>query len=356
MSLSLFTSLLDGRKIIIAVSCLSVSAMAAEPKQLTFNDDGALPVSVVLNKGEIATRYQLSTNENGDVTKRTEQEKALLDVTIGFFKGNRVRIDLVGMTGSSFGGSFDSFGTGVGSKQDFAFHLRRVSITYTPKKGYEITTGSMAPEYGAGSEAAYLDNDGYIMGYRAKAKLTEDSQLVITSGYLGSFKNPNVFDRTGDFANINYVQAVLNQTINQLIRTSVEVDSIDGDAYLRGALKLKMDQWVKFLDTLVVEDLTRVTGGSAYAILMTLNAKFKALLGEGRDLTVALTLASQQGDLNLLIGDHTFAKTTSARIRVMAPKLIEKKGVASGALFVDFVESLEDLEKIRAEIGMIVSF
>jgi hypothetical protein len=336
------------------MSSLSQSASASH--SIEFGKGSAFPVEVTLNKAEVVARYNLSTDATGEITKSQDGHKALFDVTVSFFK-DKVKFDFYGSTGAAFKSSGNTFGSGVPGEEVLDYHLRRMSMTLSPAQGLDISVGSLGPSYGAGTENSYLDADGYIMGYRAKAKI-ENSTLVVTGGYLGDLKNPSVFDRTDRMGDLNYLQLVLTQAIGKLIVTSLEYNKIDGDDYLRGAVKIQLSQWVKLLDSLVVEDMVKMTGDEANLLAATLKSKFKNILGNilpGRDLEVALTYAYMTEDMKLPVGDKVF-DGQSVRVKISLPNLIQFGKVANLGIFADYVQDIEDLDRINFESGLALTF
>jgi hypothetical protein len=345
-------------KPLLLVLCLlsSTTATRAESRPiLEFASDTDYPVEIKLNGGEIITRYQLSTNDGGDIVNNTDQERVVFDVTVSFFKG-KVRFDFTGTSGSTFAGSFGS--TGLGSSDpNLAFYLRRLSMTLTPKSGLELSLGSLTPEFGAGTENSYLDADGYIMGYRARASILK-GQLVVTGGYLGDFKDPSVFNRLDRLDDFNYLQIVLTQTIGELVRASLEYNQIDGQNYARGALNFDVSKWAKFLDSILTEDMIRLSSENpANLLAVTLSKRFKDVFGgalPGRDLQTSLTYAFMTENLDLPIGDHVF-EGHSVRLRLAIPNLV-KFGSTSLGLFTDYTQSFSDFDHFRAEAGLILKF
>ena len=87
---------------------LSLQSVRADGRpMIEIGDDTSFPIEIKLNNGEVVTRYQLSTDDGGDIVNNTDQERVVFDVTVSFFKG-KVRFDFMGSTGSSFAGSFGS--------------------------------------------------------------------------------------------------------------------------------------------------------------------------------------------------------------------------------------------------------
>jgi hypothetical protein len=339
---------------LVMITSLSQSAFAAH--SIEFGKDSAFPVEITLNKAEVIARYNLSTDLAGEITKSQDGHRAVFDVTVSFFK-DKVRFDFYGSTGATFKSSGNTFGSGTPGEEVLDYKLRRMSMTLSPGKGLDVSFGGLAPSYGAGTENSYLDGDGYIMGYRAKAKI-ENSTLVVTGGYLGDLKEPSVFDRMDRMGDLNYLQVLLTQAIGQLIVTSLDYNHVDGDSYLRGAVKIQLSQWVKFLDSLVVEDMVKMTGDEANLLAATLKSKFKDIFGErlpGRDLEIALTYAYMTDEVKLPVGDKIF-DGHSVRVKISLPNLVKFGKVASMGIYADYVQDVADLDRLAFESGLLLSF
>lgn len=310
----------------------------------------AAPVTVKLNDGSFASRYRLKTDENGDGWPGGVQYLLLFDMTVSFFR-DRVRLDLQAGTGGSFESGWAN--TGATGDPELDFMLRRLSLTLRPIDGLDVTIGSMRPEYGAGGEDVAFDKNGYIMGYRAKVTI-EKGELVITTGNV-DVDDPSVFDRFDDLDEINYVQMMITRSIGEVVKASMEYSHYGGDNYARGAVKIDVSRWTKFLDTILIEDQVRLSADKpGNALAVGLSKKFKDLVA-GRDIQAALSYLHRTGMEDYPLGDMAF-DGHSIRVKASIPDLIPLGRGTDVGLFANYVQSISDFDQFRAEIGIQIRF
>lgn len=303
------------------------------------------------NDGRVSTRYRLQENADSTTAHNALQAQVLFDVSILFFH-DQVRIEFQGSTGSKFDSSWNNTGAGTGDPVADLF-LRRLSLVLSPLSGLEVSVGSMAPEYGAGSENSYYDADGYLMAYQARVSL-EASELVVTGGYVGDFKTPNVFDRLERLDDFNYLKVALTRSIGDLVRGSFEYNRIDAEDYLRGAIKLDLSRWAIFLDAITLEEMMRISPENfSYVVAAKLTRRFKEVFA-GRDIKADLTYAYQDDHFDLPIGDKIF-EGHSVRVKLAVPE-IRRLGPGRISAFVDWVQSISDWDRLRAEAGLTYRF
>lgn len=344
------------RFLVFLMVILASGAHAASSDQTIFEigSDTTPIIRMSVDQGEIASRYQIVTDPNGNVVGNDIQDRALLNLKVAFFN-NRIRIEMTGMTGNSFAVSFNKTGL-ISDDSAFDFYLRRLFITAAPTRGVELSMGSFGPEFGAGTENTSIDADGYIVGYRARVEIRNGS-LVVTTGYLGDFKDPNVFNRFGRLDELNYLQAVLNYQLMQYVRSSLEFDRIGDHDYVRPALKINVDQWTRFADALAVETLVPIRNGDsgAFAFSAGVSKRIKDVFGvlvPGRDLLLSTQYQHAQLQADLPFGDHVIAGN-SMRFQIRIAKLADFPGGSLDAFF-DYVQGLDVLKRHRLEIGIAV--
>lgn len=335
---------------------LTSGAQAASPDQTLFEigSDTAPVIRMSIDQGEISSRYQIITDPNGNIVGKDIQDRALINLKIAFFN-NRVRIEMTGMTGNSFAVSFNKTGW-INGDPAFDFYLRKLFITAVPTKGVEVSVGSFGPEFGAGTENTSLDADGYIVGYRARAEI-QNGSIVVTTGYLGDFKDPNVFDRLGRLDELNYFQAVLNYQLMQYVRSSLEFDRAGDHDYIRPALKISVDQWTRFADVLAVETLAPIRNADdgAFAFAAGAQKRIKEVFGTlvpGRDLLLSAQYQYARFQADLPFGDHVISGN-SMRFQIRMAKLADFPGGSLDAFF-DYVQSLDIEKRHRLELGLSV--
>lgn len=358
---------MNKRDLVVLSMALGLSATAAanddsvfkqpeihEAVRLSETTPEEAPVSIKLNDGQLALRYRLQTDGNGVLTHNVLQQLALFDVTIAFFK-NRVCIDLRGTTGGTFESPWGNTGIGTGDV-NLAFYLRRMSLTLNATSGLEVTVGSMAPSFGAGSENSYLDQDGYVMGYRARVAF-DKGDLVVTGGYVGDYDDPNVFTRLKRLGEFNYAQVILTRALGEIVRASLDYTYLNGDHYARGAMQLDVSRWVKFLDTITIEDMLKVSSAGREAVsnilAVRLSKRFQDLFA-GREMQAVLTYTYRTEAMDIPIGDKIFMGH-GVRLNVLLPNLVAGARGKLG-VYLDYIQSFTDFTRLRAELGLIFRF
>lgn len=355
-----------------ALSVAPTGVIAAEPvandrPTLHIFSDSAIPVDIRLNKGELTSRYKIVTDAAGKTTTSQLEDKIVMDVTVLILKDGRIKLNFMGATGSNFRGSFSPIDAGPTGTNDFDFNLKRMSLTFSPLAGMdvamhdlELTAGSFGPENGVGSEDTNFDDDGYIMGYRAKVSVSSKGYLAVTGGYVGDFETPNVFDRLDRMGEYNYLQVLLNHSIGAIAVASFDYTRWEKTDYVRGAIKVDFSKWTKFIDSLVVEDLMRFNSETkskdemANIFAAKVNKKFKALLPGSRDLSLTLAYIYNDKDMSFPNADRTFVGN-QMRVSVSVPNLKKFKH-GTLAWFIQYLQSLDDYDQFRLETGLSLIF
>lgn len=345
-------------------------AHAADPEKPTLHlfTDSQIPVDIKLNSGQFMSRYRIVDNRNGVRTTDQLENRMMMDVTVSFFKDGRVKLNFMGSTGKTFIGSYSPADVGPTGTDQFQFNIRRFSITYSPFLGTNLaiedlalSAGSMAPEDGSGSENTYFDNDGYVMGYRAKVSIDKkQGYLVVTGGYVGDLSTPNVFDRLNRIGEFNYLQALINHSIGAIAVGSLDYTYWEKNHYVRGALNFNLSKWTRFLDSLVIEDLARVSSGTSKKdyeniLAVTLAKRFKALLPGDRDVALAVTYLHNGRGMNFPISDSSFLGR-QIKVSVTCPNLASLNAGGKLGLFLQYIQDLEDTDQIRADFGISMIF
>ena len=206
---------------------------------------------------------------------RDLQLKSSLKLDIDLWK-KRTVIKLRAETGPTFISSWSYTGVGM---QKRALSLNVKSIYLSQRIGDRLTAqaGSLEFDRGAGSEATYADNDGWMEGYRLavrgwKSSTWRPDRMGVTVGYIGDFKMPNAFARLHRMSEPNYVQVIAGKLVGDRREVSAEFDSIQGIRYFRPALR-----WGRGLtpvvDEAVVEAMIRGDEGAQAGGAVTVNRK-----------------------------------------------------------------------------------
>ena len=219
---------------------------------------------VEIEQWEIGVRYRYMDRQPRVVTDRDLQLKSSLKLDVDLWKKVTV-IKLRAETGPSFTSSWSYSGVGM-QKQALACNVK--SVYLSQKIGDRLTAqlGSLEFDRGAGTEATYADNDGWMEGYRLGVVAWKSSQwkpdrIGVTVGYIGDFKMPNAFARLHRLGEPNYTQVIAGKQIGDRRQTSVEFDSIQGVSYFRPALRWGGRYISPVLDEVVLEGMIRGNKG-----------------------------------------------------------------------------------------------
>lgn len=153
-------------------------------------------------------------------------------VRIGFTIDAAGIVEIVGLatTGSSFNNDWASVLTnGTPDKVELAF--RNIYLRKTVGK-FSVEAGALPPVNTVG--AAGLAPSGWVDGIRVKAN-TKIGDFKVTAGSLGSFKEPNAFNRKFD---ANFIELEVDHTLFEKMFTQTALESFNGNMYVREDVKI----------------------------------------------------------------------------------------------------------------------
>ena len=171
---------------------------------------------------------------------RDLQLKSSLKLDIDLWKKQTV-VKLRAETGPTFISSWSYTGVGM-QKRALSFNVKSIYLSQRIGDRLTAQAGSLEFDRGAGSEATYADNDGWMEGYRLavmgwKSSTWRPDRMGVTVGYIGDFKMPNAFARLHRMGEPNYVQVIAGKLVGDRREVSAEFDSIQGISYFRPALR-----------------------------------------------------------------------------------------------------------------------
>jgi len=261
------------------INAIAQETSASDPKHLRFLTQHLQFLSV-----DGFNQFRYVDNRPGDVAARDDYYKLS---TVG-------RLTLVGEgvtylqfraeSGRSFYSSYDYTGIGMHEKY-WSFNLKSLFLGQKFGHHLEAQAGGLEYDRGAGTEATYADNDGWLEGYRltyAVQKHFTPDALSVTVGYSGDFKQPNVFARLPRMAQENYVQILARKRVGTNADVSAEFDSLQAIRYTREAVHLQKLRLL-VVDEIVLESITRtsdtVRSGGAGTVFRTCDRKGRLRLG-----------------------------------------------------------------------------
>lgn len=223
-------------------------------------------------------QFRYCDTKPGNVTVRDVLYKISARVQVNLLGEGTTYIQGRGESGRVFNVSYDFTGVGLNERY-WSFNLKSFFLGQKFGQHFEVQVGGIEFERGAGTEASYADNDGWLEGYRFRYSGTNHkwlpNQILATVGYVGDFKQPNTFARLHHLSEENHVQILVSKELGKTRDVSAEFDSMQGIRYTREAL-----HWQKlplFTDDLLVEAITRASDDASFgwssSLLKTLDRK-----------------------------------------------------------------------------------
>jgi hypothetical protein len=287
--------------------------LGGEPSEAASGSEaqhGFLIRHIRIDQWELGSRYRYMDRLAGVVTDRDMQLKSSVKLRIGLWK-KLTSVNLRAETGSSFTSSWSCSGIGM-QKQALAFNVKSLYLSQKLGKNLEAQVGGIEFDQGAGTEATYADNDGWLTGYRLgvsgwkKAKWSPD-RVGVTVGYIGDFKMPNVFARLHRVAEPNYVQVIAAKKLGRQ-QVSAEFDSIQRIEYFRPAIRIG-GVLGPVIDEAMVEAVIRGNEGARAGWSATMNKR----IGEPKRWTAYITVSDipvetfRKGNTDILLNGDSMA-------------------------------------------------
>lgn len=174
----------------------------------------------------------VNIDSRADELHSTDVRRIQERIRIGFTIDAAGVVEIVGLaaTGSSFNSDWATV-LSNGSKDKIELAFRNIYLRKTVGK-FTAEAGALAPVTTVG--AAGLAPSGWIDGVRLKA-ITKIGDFKITAGSLGSFKEPNAFNRKFD---ANFIEIEFDKVLFDKIMTQTAVESFNGSTYIREDIKV----------------------------------------------------------------------------------------------------------------------
>ena len=270
------------RWLLFAVLVLSLGVEVHGESHNEVNPNGKEPAEAAgargaASEGTFLSRHLMFVNMESDfryryldrgasrVSDRDFQHKISTQLQINLRSNGATYLSMRGETGRSFSSSWDYNGKGL-NRGYWSYNLKSFYLGHKIGAGLEAQVGGIEFDRGAGSEATYADNDGWMEGYRLrysnkKLRLAPD-KYSITIGYVGDFARPNFFERASRMGEINYLQALASKDFGNK-SVSAEFDTVGGVRYTREAIRAKKLSFV-VVDELQVESIARLSGHARF--------------------------------------------------------------------------------------------
>jgi hypothetical protein len=216
--------------------------------------------------GSVESRYRWIENSADVVTSDSLQHKQAFKAGFKFDAKGKYSLQAMAGTGSSFIGSWDNLGPGIGEPV-WTFNLRQLYLQAQPIKGIEATWGGQALNRGEHTEITSFDNDNYVLAGRVSVKRPNDlyfDELSVSAGYLGDLNTPNVIKRFDRWDEHNYTQVLVGKKFGKIVALSADWTDLNDISTLRQAVKVTTKQWTPIVDAVRFENYQQIEGVEAY--------------------------------------------------------------------------------------------
>lgn len=212
-------------------------------------------------------------------SKDDNRERLQSRVRIGFIFGAG-GVEIVGLatTGETFESEWATYYNSNGSKGGSNLAFRNLYIRKANEK-YSIEAGALSPEPIIG--AAGSNPNGWVDGVRVKVN-TKVGEFKVVAGSLGSFDQPNMFQRNFD---LNFMEIEVTKEFFDKLMTTTAVERYNGDFYLRESVELDLDilgeNLIKVFGSALVDferNAATYEIGAEFDVLKTLFNKFEKRL------------------------------------------------------------------------------
>jgi len=168
-------------------------------------------------------------------------------------------------TGTTLTGGWNNSGWGTGKGQT-NLYLKQLYFAAKPVKGFEFQVGSLGGYNGEATEITGLDNDVYMTGERAFARLPKNlylDEVAFTNAYLGDVNTPNSFRRFKRLDESNYHQVMVRKQFGKNVGVSADYTFESGRDTLHQAISIKTPKFPA-LDKIIFENYQRIDPDTGY--------------------------------------------------------------------------------------------
>lgn len=225
-----------------------------------------------------ASRFRWYKNGAEQLVSSSLQWQTQLRGRFLFDEAGRYSIGTLASTGATFPSSWNNTGAGLGlyARQ---FNVKQLFLSAEPVKGLELQVGGLYMNRGEMAEHLTYDMDAYIVGERVTVRPSKGpiTQLAVTAGHFGDFREVNVFKRFDTMSDINYGQALVAFNLGPRAAASVDYTHEDGRDILREGINIRMPATVKLLTALKFEAYQRVSDDDGNGFHAAADLRWKRL-------------------------------------------------------------------------------
>ncbi|MDP3719038.1 MAG: hypothetical protein Q8T13_14845 [Acidobacteriota bacterium] len=234
-----------------------------------------------------ASRFRWYKNSAGRLNSSSLQWQSQLRGRFLFDQAGRYSIGTLASTGSTLPSSWNNTGGGLGQYSG-AFNVKQLFLSAEPVKGLELQAGGLFMNRGEMAEHLTYDSDAYIVGERVTVRPSKGrvTQIAVTAGHFGDFREVNVFKRLDRMTDLNYGQALVGFRLGPRAAASVDYTHEDGRDIIRQGINLRMPATVKLLTALKFEAYQRVSDDDGQGFHAAADARWKRLSVTGGVMSV----------------------------------------------------------------------
>ena len=288
--------------LMLCVTTSSASAQTATPQPAT--KPAAAPPPAIrrwvdVQQLSFGGRFRWFENSSGRLVSSTLQWQPQIRARFLFDKSAKYSINGFASSGLTFPSSWNNTGGGLGTFSG-AFNLKQLFAQAEPKKGLEFQAGGLYMNRGEMAEHIAYDNDAFIEGERVTVRPAKGwlKQVAVTTGYLGDFREPNVFKRFDRMDDWNYGQALVDVGLGPHIAASVDYTYENGRDIWREGVNFKLPSSVKLFTLLKFEAYQRIATVDGNGFNASADLRWKRLAVTGGVMAVDPFYSTREGPYN----------------------------------------------------------
>lgn len=246
--------------IVLALLAGAVPALAQTPSTPASPaaPDPAIRRWLDVQSVHVATRFRWFENSADVTTSSSLQWQSQLRGRFLFDAAGKYHLSTLAGTGAVFVSSWNNTGVGLGDYAG-AFNVKQLFFGAEPVRGLQFEVGGLFMNRGELAEHLTYDMDAFIVGERVTYRPASGpiTQVSLTGGYFGDFREVNVFKRFDRLDEHNYRQALVGVRLHPRVNASVDYTDEAGRDIFREGVNVRMPESVKGLTLLKFEAYQR---------------------------------------------------------------------------------------------------
>ena len=212
---------------------------------------------------QFASRFRWIESSRGTVNSSTLQWQPQVRARFLFDARSRYSVNVGAFSGSTLISGWNNTGGGIGDYTG-AFNVKQLFLSAEPVKGAEFQAGGLYMNRGEQTELTSYDNDSFIVGERATIRPSKGAltQVAITAGYYGDYREPNFFTRADRLNEWNYGQVLVGLKLGPRAAASADYTYEAGRDIVREAVTIRAPAKTKVLTSVKLEAYQRLENGN----------------------------------------------------------------------------------------------